>query len=99
MAANSDTALQNQMIYSVFVRNHTNEGTFRALIPDLDRIRSLGTDIIWLMPIHPIGKINRKGTLGSPYAIQDYRAVNPESVHSRISGLLWMPSTIKACAA
>ena len=43
MAANSDTALQNQMIYSVFVRNHTNEGTFRALIPDLDRIRSLGT--------------------------------------------------------
>ena len=78
MAANSDTALQNQMIYSVFVRNHTNEGTFRALIPDLDRIRSLGTDIIWLMPIHPIGKINRKGTLGSPYAIQDYRAVNPE---------------------
>ena len=39
MAANSDTALQNQMIYSVFVRNHTNEGTFRALIPDLDRIR------------------------------------------------------------
>ena len=49
MAANSDTALQNQMIYSVFVRNHTNEGTFRALIPDLDRIRSLGTDIIWLL--------------------------------------------------
>ena len=45
---------------------------------DLDRIRGLGTDIIWLMPIHPTGEKCRKGTLGSPYAIRDYRAVNPE---------------------
>ena len=78
MALNTDPRLQNQVIYSVFPRNHTGEGTFRALIPDLDRIRDLGVDIIWLMPIHPTGEKNRKGSLGSPYAIQDYRAVNPE---------------------
>ena len=49
-----------------------------ALIPDLDRIKALGTDTIWLMPVHPTGEVRRKGSLGSPYAIKDYRAVNPE---------------------
>ena len=78
MAKNTDPVLQTQTIYSVFVRNHTKEGTFRALIPDLERIKALGTDIIWLLPIHPVGIINRKGSLGSPYANMDYRAVNPE---------------------
>lgn len=78
MAVNTDPRLQNQIIYSVFVRNHTPEGTFRAVIPDLPRIRALGTDVVWLMPIHPIGVKNRKGALGSPYANMDYRAVNPE---------------------
>lgn len=78
MASNTDPRLQNQIIYSVFIRNHTPEGTFRALIPDLPRIRELGTDVVWLMPIHPIGLKNRKGTLGSPYANMDYRSVNPE---------------------
>ena len=68
MAANTDPRLQNQVIYSIYVRNHTSEGTFRAVIPDLDRIRALGTDIIWLMPIHPIGVEGKKGTLGCPYA-------------------------------
>lgn len=70
-------ALEQQMIYSVFVRNHTPEGTFQALEADLDRIQALGTDIVWLMPIHPTGKAERKGTDGSPYAIQDYRALDP----------------------
>ena len=78
MAANTDPRLQNQVIYSIYVRNHTSEGTFRAVIPDLDRIRALGTDIIWLMPIHPIGVEGKKGTLGCPYANRDYRTVNPE---------------------
>ncbi|MBR0403849.1 MAG: hypothetical protein IJI68_01405 [Eggerthellaceae bacterium] len=71
-------SLQQSIIYSVFVRNHTQEGTFRALIPDLPRIKALGCDIIWLMPIHPLGEKARKGSLGSPYANRDYRAVNPE---------------------
>lgn len=77
MAADTSNAVRDLVIYSVFVRNHTAEGTFRAVIPDLPRIRSLGTDVVWLMPIHPIGEPRRKGTLGSPYAIRDYRAVNP----------------------
>lgn len=78
MAQDTSTSIRNLVIYSVFVRNHTPEGTFRAVIPDLPRIHALGTDVVWLMPIHPIGEKNRKGTLGSPYANRDYRTVNPE---------------------
>ena len=73
-----DISLRNNIIYSVYLRNHTPEGTFAALESDLDRIRALGTDIIWLLPIHPIGQLNKKGSLGCPYSISDYRAVNPE---------------------
>jgi glycosidase len=78
MAVNTPKNYRNQVMYSVYVRNHTPEGTFQSLRGDLQRIRDLGVDIIWLMPIHPIGTKARKGTLGSPYAISDYRAVNPE---------------------
>lgn len=68
--------LRNMTLYSIFVRNFG--GTFAAVEKDLPRIRALGVDAIWLLPIHPIGTEKRKGTLGSPYAISDYRAVNPE---------------------
>ena len=78
MAVDTEKSLRNQVLYSVYVRNYSEEGTFAAVQRDLDRIRALGTDIIWLMPIHPTGEKHRKGTLGSPYAIRDYRAVNPE---------------------
>ena len=77
MAKNTDPALQQQVIYSIYVRNHTEEGTFLSVIPDLDRIRDLGTDIIWFLPIHPIGVKGKKGSLGCPYANRDYRSVNP----------------------
>lgn len=77
MAKQTDINLQKQLIYSIYVRNHTPEGTFRAVIPDLDRIRTLGTDIIWFLPIHPIGVAGKKGSLGCPYANRDYRTVNP----------------------
>lgn len=77
MATQTDLNLQKQLIYSIYVRSHTKEGTFRAVIPDLDRIRALGTDIIWFMPIHPIGEKGKKGSLGCPYANRDYRSVNP----------------------
>lgn len=69
--------LRNQIMYSIYVRNHTEEGTFQAIEPDLPRIKALGTDIIWFLPIHPIGIKAKKGTLGCPYAIQNYREVNP----------------------
>lgn len=71
-------SLRGKIIYSVYLRNHTQEGTFAALESDLDRIKALGTDIIWLMPVHPIGQLNKKGSLGCPYSIRDYRAINPE---------------------
>jgi len=77
MARNTDINLQKQVIYSVYVRAHTEEGTFLSIIPDLDRIKALGTDIIWFMPIHPIGVEGKKGSLGCPYANRDYRSVNP----------------------
>jgi len=71
-------SLRNQMIYQVFVRNYSQEGTFNALTKDLRRIKELGTDILYLMPIHPIGELNRKGTMGSPYAIKDYYGISPD---------------------
>lgn len=77
MAANTNIELRQKMMYSLFVRNHTTEGTFAAVEKDLDRIRALGTDIIWFMPIQPTGVLNRKGRDGSPYAIKDYRKVDP----------------------
>lgn len=77
MAAKTDIRLRSDVIYSVYLRNHTPEGTFNALIGDLDRIKALGTDIIWLLPIHPIGQQGKKGSLGCPYANRDYRTVNP----------------------
>ena len=77
MALSTPKTLRNQMMYQIFVRNYSDEGTFAQVEKDLDRIKALGTDIVWLMPIHPIGEAQRKGTLGSPYAISDYRAVNP----------------------
>jgi glycosidase len=69
---------KNATIYEVNIRQFTNEGTFRAFEEHLPRLKEMGVDIIWLMPIHPIGEKNRKGTLGSYYAVKDYTDVNPE---------------------
>lgn len=69
---------KNATIYEVNVRQHTPQGTFAALEKDLNRIDSLGVDILWLMPIYPIGQINRKGSLGSYYSVKDYRGINSE---------------------
>lgn len=69
---------KNATIYEVNVRQHTPEGTFNALIPDLARLNDMGVKILWLMPVHPIGEVNRKGGEGSYYSVKDYRAINPE---------------------
>ena len=66
------------VIYEMNVRQYTPEGTLAAAMRELPRLRELGIDVVWLMPIHPIGMLERKGTLGSYYAIADYTAVNPE---------------------
>ena len=69
---------KNATIYEVNVRQHTAEGTFNAFAEDMPRLKNMGIDILWLMPIHPVGEKNRKGTLGSYYSITDYQSVNPE---------------------
>ncbi len=66
------------VLYEMNVRQFTPEGTFAAAAQQLPRLRDLGVDIVWLMPIHPIGEKGRKGSLGSYYAIRDYMDVNPE---------------------
>ncbi len=68
----------NATIYEVNIRQHTPEGTFNALTSDLERISKMGIEILWLMPVHPIGEVNRKGTKGSYYSVKDYTDVNPE---------------------
>ena len=69
---------KNATIYEANIRQMTPEGTFSALEAELPKIKDLGVKIIWLMPIQPIGKLNRKGALGSYYSVLDYKAVNPE---------------------
>lgn len=69
---------RDAVIYQINTRQFTPEGTFRAAQRQLPRLQQLGVDILWLMPVQPIGEQNRKGTLGSPYSVRDYRAVNPE---------------------
>jgi glycosidase len=66
------------VIYQINIRQYSQAGTFKAVQADLPRLQKLGVDILWLMPVQPIGKLHRKGTLGSYYSISDYIAVNPE---------------------
>ncbi|MDP8994081.1 MAG: alpha-amylase family glycosyl hydrolase [Pseudomonadota bacterium] len=69
---------RDAVLYQINTRQFTPEGTFRAARAELPRLQRLGVDILWLMPVHPIGEVNRKGTLGSPYSVRDYYGVNPE---------------------
>jgi len=64
-------------IYEVNIRQYTEQGTFNAFAEHLPRLKELGVDILWIMPIHPIGEKNRKGKLGSYYSVQDYYGINP----------------------
>lgn len=69
---------RNAVIYEVNVRQYTKEGTFAAFEKHLPRLKELGVDVLWFMPIHPISEKNRKGSLGSYYAVQNYLEINPE---------------------
>lgn len=69
---------KNAVIYEVNVRQYTPEGTFKAFEAHLPRLKDLGIDVLWFMPIYPIGMVNRKGELGSYYSVKDYLDVNPE---------------------
>lgn len=78
MAVDTPEAFRNLVIYEVFVRNHGRSSSFADVTADLPRIRDMGVDVVWFMPIHPIGELNKKGNLGCPYSVRNYRQVNPE---------------------
>ncbi len=67
----------NSTIYEANIRQYTQEGTFAAFEEHLPKLKEMGIEIIWLMPIHPIGEKNRKGTFGSYYSVKDYKGINP----------------------
>src|ERR1043165_6217255 len=68
----------NSNIYEVNVRQYTPEGTFNAFAKHLPRLKDMGIEILWFMPITPISQEKRQGTLGSYYSCSDYKAINPE---------------------
>lgn len=82
--ANYPDWAKNAVIYEVNVRQYTPEGTFKAFEANLPRLKELGVDILWFMPIHPIGIKDRKipegmkESLGSYYSVKDYKGINPE---------------------
>lgn len=104
-AAPDTSWVTRSALYEVFVRDFSAKGNLRGVIAGLDRIQSAGADVVWLMPIHPVGVVNRKGSLGSPYAVRDYRAIDPaygtaedfralvKAVHARGMKLIldWVP--------
>ena len=68
----------SSVVYEVNIRQFSPEGTFRGVEAQLPRLKELGVDVLWLMPMYEIGVEGRKGTLGSYYAISNYKKVNPE---------------------
>lgn len=66
------------VIYEIYPRQFSEAGNFAGVTAQLDRLKELGVNILWLMPIHPIGQEKKKGPVGSPYAVRDYYAVNPD---------------------
>jgi glycosidase len=74
----SEDWVRDAVVYEVYLRSFSHQGSSRALQQRLPELKELGVTVVWLMPIHPVGELNRKGTLGSPYAVQDYYAINPE---------------------
>ena len=70
--------IKQSNVYEVNVRQYTPAGTFKAFAASLPRLKQMGVDILWFMPVTPISQTDRKGTLGSYYAVADYKAINPE---------------------
>ena len=70
--------VKDAVIYEIFPRNYSQKGDFNAITGDLDRLQKLGVTVLWLMPIHPVGREKAKGTIGSPYAVKDYYQINAD---------------------
>jgi cyclomaltodextrinase len=76
-ARHSPDWLKSGVIYQIFVRSFSPSGDLNGVTARLDDLHSLGVNILWLMPIHPYGQLKKKGSLGSPYAVRDYYAIDP----------------------
>jgi len=70
--------VRDGVIYEIYPRAFSQKGDLNAITARLDELKDLGVTILWLMPIHPIGQEKKKGTIGSPYAVRDYYAINPD---------------------
>jgi cyclomaltodextrinase / maltogenic alpha-amylase / neopullulanase len=70
--------LRNGVVYEIYPRDFSKESNFSGITARLDDLKALGVNVLWLMPIHPIGEKLRKGCCGSPYAVKDYYAINPD---------------------
>ena len=70
--------VRDGVIYEIYPRAFSQQGNLNAITARLDELKDLGVTILWLMPIHPIGQEKKKGTIGSPYAVRDYYAINPD---------------------
>jgi len=70
--------VRDGVVYEIFPRAFSAPGNFNGITARLDDLKDLGVNILWLMPIHPIGQEKKKGTIGSPYAVRDYYAINPD---------------------
>ena len=77
-ARTSPDWVKDAVIYEIFPRQYSQKGDFNSISNDLDRLKNLGVTVLWLMPIHPIGQEKKKGTIGSPYAVKDFYAINPD---------------------
>jgi glycosidase len=70
--------VNSAVIYEIFPRDFSATGDFRGIEAQLPRLKKLGVTVLWLMPIHPVGQVKKKGTFGSPYAVRDYYGINPD---------------------
>ena len=77
-ARSAPSWVRDGVVYEIFPRSFSPTGDFNGVTAGLDELKDLGVTVLWLMPIHPIGEKLRKGTLGSPYAVRDYYAINPD---------------------
>lgn len=74
----SEEWIRKGVIYEIYTRSFSAAGNFVGIEKRLPELHKLGVTILWLMPIHPVGLVHRKGTLGSPYSVKDYYGINPE---------------------
>jgi len=70
--------VRDGVVYEIYPRAFSPQGNFNGITTRLDDLKDLGVNILWLMPIHPIGQERKKGSIGSPYAVRDYYAINPD---------------------